>query len=167
MGTQISIGPGLDTREVAEPAPLEERDNHAVGRSDRQQVHDHCLERNQERPEHDRQQDEGQREDSRRRRSGSAQPRRRTCRRWPRHDRSRARRYRPTPRWREGLRRGVGGRAESSTRPGVRLSGGRASARPSACRARSAVARGSIRSPGSAAASVVHARRARRRRRSR
>ena len=36
-----------DADDVAQPAPLEEGDDDAVGRADRQQVHDHGLERHE------------------------------------------------------------------------------------------------------------------------
>ena len=42
------------------PAPLEHRDDHAVGGADRQQVHDRGLERHEDRAEHDHQQQERQ-----------------------------------------------------------------------------------------------------------
>ena len=66
-GEQHHRHPRLDRRrlhagEVAEPAPLEQRHDDAVGGADRQQVHDHGLERHEQRPEHDHQQQERQRE---------------------------------------------------------------------------------------------------------
>ena len=60
IGTHGSIGRRLHAGEVAEPAPLEQGDHDAVGRADRQQVHDHGLERHQQRAEHDHQQQERQ-----------------------------------------------------------------------------------------------------------
>ena len=48
---------------AAAPAPLEHRDDHAVGGADRQQVHDRRLERHEHRAEHHHQQQERQPDD--------------------------------------------------------------------------------------------------------
>ena len=52
----------LDVEQAAAPAPLEHGDDDAVGGADRQQVHDHGLERHQQRAEHHHQQQERQAE---------------------------------------------------------------------------------------------------------
>ena len=52
-----------DADEVLHPAPLEDRDDHAVGGADRQQVHDHGLERHEQRSEHEHQQHEAEQQD--------------------------------------------------------------------------------------------------------
>jgi hypothetical protein len=62
IGTNGSIGAGLDAGDAVEPTPLEHGDDHAVGGADRQQVHDHRLQRHQQRPEHRHQQQERQRQ---------------------------------------------------------------------------------------------------------
>ena len=49
--------------QLGAPAPLEHRDEHAVGGGDRQQVHERGLERDEDRPEHDHQQQERHRHD--------------------------------------------------------------------------------------------------------
>jgi hypothetical protein len=53
----------VDTEQTAAPSPLEHGDDHAVGGADGQQVHDSCLERNQDRAEHHHQQQERQEDD--------------------------------------------------------------------------------------------------------
>ena len=65
--------------------PLEDRDDHAVGRADRQQVHDHGLERHEQRPEHEHQQDEAEQQD---REEHVGQALARACRRGRRRSRS-------------------------------------------------------------------------------
>ena len=52
-----------DADEALDPAPLEDRDDHAVRRADRQQVHDHGLERHEQRSEHEHQQHEAEEQD--------------------------------------------------------------------------------------------------------
>src|SRR5207245_6902305 len=52
----------LDAEEAAQPAPLEDGDHYAVGRADREQVHDHGLQRHEEAAEHGHQQQEAQHE---------------------------------------------------------------------------------------------------------
>ena len=54
--------PAVDADEVGAPAPLEDRDEHAVGRADRQDVHDDGLERHEERSEDHHQEQERQRQ---------------------------------------------------------------------------------------------------------
>ena len=49
-----------DADELLAPAPLEDRDDHAVRGADRQQVHDRGLERHEDRSEHRHQQQEAQ-----------------------------------------------------------------------------------------------------------
>ena len=61
-GRIASIGPPVDADEVGAPAPLEDRDEHAVGGGDRQHVHDDGLERHQQRAEDHHQQQERQRQ---------------------------------------------------------------------------------------------------------
>ena len=51
-------GPGLQPGDVAEPAPLHDGDGDAVGGADRQQVHDHGLQRHEQRSEHHHHQQE-------------------------------------------------------------------------------------------------------------
>ena len=60
IGTNGSIGAPFDAEQAAAPAPLEHGDDDAVGGADREQVHDHRLERHEQRPEHDHQQQERQ-----------------------------------------------------------------------------------------------------------
>ena len=50
----------VDADQAHAPAPLEDGDDHAVGRADRQQVHDHGLQRHEQAAEHDHQQQERQ-----------------------------------------------------------------------------------------------------------
>ena len=50
----------VDADEAGAPAPLEHGDDDAVRRTDRQQVHDDGLERHEQRPEHDHQQQEAE-----------------------------------------------------------------------------------------------------------
>ena len=73
--------PRCHARDVAQPAPLEQRDHHAVRGADREQVHEHGLQRHEQRPEHEHQQQERQRRARRRRRSASVRPCTPTCRR--------------------------------------------------------------------------------------
>ena len=49
IGAKVSMGPGCEAGDVAEPAPLHDGDGDAVGGADRQQVHDHGLERHEQR----------------------------------------------------------------------------------------------------------------------
>ena len=61
IGTHASIGPDLvDADQVHAPAPLEDGDEDAVGGADRQQVHDHGLERHEQAAEHRHQQQEAE-----------------------------------------------------------------------------------------------------------
>ena len=61
IGAHGSIGPGwMPVRSLSQPH-WNSGDDHAVGRADRQQVHDHGLERHEQRAEHDHQQQERQR----------------------------------------------------------------------------------------------------------
>ena len=53
----------VDADQARAPAPLEHRDDDAVRGTDRQQVHDDGLERHEQRPEHDHQQQEAEHED--------------------------------------------------------------------------------------------------------
>ena len=62
IGTNGSMGPAADADDAAEPAPLEHGHDDAVGGADRQQVHDHGLERHEQRAEHHHQQQERQRQ---------------------------------------------------------------------------------------------------------
>ena len=62
IGMNGSIGAGSTPMMSLRPAPLEDRDDHAVGGADRQQVHDHGLERHEQRAEHRHQQQERQRQ---------------------------------------------------------------------------------------------------------
>ena len=50
--------PLLEVEQVLAPAPLEDRDEHAVGGGDREQVEDDRLERDHDRAERDQQQQE-------------------------------------------------------------------------------------------------------------
>ena len=54
----------MPTKLLTQPH-LEDRDDHAVGRADRQQVHDHGLERHEQRSEHEHQQHEAHERGSR------------------------------------------------------------------------------------------------------
>ena len=70
-----------DADEVLHPAPLEDRDDDAVGGADRQQVHDDGLERHEQRAEHghqeqERQSEHGAEEERQRGRRGSRRSRR-------------------------------------------------------------------------------------------
>ena len=59
IGANDWMGPvPVDTDELAEPAPLEHSDDHAVAGADRQQVHDRRLDRHEHRAEHHEQQQE-------------------------------------------------------------------------------------------------------------
>ena len=63
IGAHGSIGRSpAHAEQAAEPAPLEDRDHHAVGGADGQQVHDHGLERDEHGAEHGQQQHEAQHE---------------------------------------------------------------------------------------------------------
>ena len=60
-GAHASIGASLaDADQARTPAPLEHRDDDAVRGADRQQVHDHGLERHEQAAEHEHQQEERQ-----------------------------------------------------------------------------------------------------------
>ena len=119
-----------DAHRALHPTPLEDRDDHAVGGADRQQVHDHGLQRHEQRSEHEHQQDEAQQQDRDEHvRQAPAQrvgevdadrglARPRTC-----GDRC--------PRWRPGSRRrGGGARARSCSGPAASPSPRPGSTRP-------------------------------------
>ena len=57
------MGPVFSTpKTLLEPSPLEHRHHHAVGRADREQVHDHRFERHEQAAEHGHQEQEAQHE---------------------------------------------------------------------------------------------------------
>ena len=63
IGMNGAIGPVLLMPTTCEPAPLEHRDDDAERRPDRQQVHDHRLERDEHAAEHHEQEQEAERQD--------------------------------------------------------------------------------------------------------
>ena len=61
IGIHASIGPLRSTPiSLRRPTPLEDRHEYAVGRADREQVHDHGLERHEQAAEHGHQQQEAE-----------------------------------------------------------------------------------------------------------
>ncbi len=59
-GERLDRSGPVHADQFVQPAPLEHGDNHAVGRADRQQVHQRGLDRDENGPEHDKQQQERQ-----------------------------------------------------------------------------------------------------------
>ena len=53
----------VEVEQALAPAPLEERDDHAVGGGDREQVEEDRLDRDHDRAERDEQEPEGEQED--------------------------------------------------------------------------------------------------------
>ena len=64
IGRKTSIGPFVDADDATEPAPLEDRDDDAVGRADREQVHDRGLDGDDDRAEDGGQEQEADPDDA-------------------------------------------------------------------------------------------------------